>query len=495
MKKRQLAVIGGGLMQLPVLRLARNLGLETLCLDGNPQAPGRAEADYFVVADIQNHQLCLEAAQRHQQQWGLHGVLTVGTDFSTTASWIAQNLGLPGHTYEAALKAKDKELMRQTLRQAGLPSPEFKVFSASNLTDDLPFARPCVVKPVDSMGARGVQLVSSAREWHQAAADALRFSPTGRVIAEDYIDGPEYSLDALIQGDQFYPMGLADREIHFSPFFVELGHSFPSGADEKRLQALWALLRAAGQALGLTEGAVKGDLKWSTNGPVIGEIAARLSGGFMSGWTYPLSSGRSAIEAAIRIALGEQASPQAESSRATVWERAFFTIPGKLRAVKNLEKARALPGVKELFWLVEPGKETFWPRNNVEKLGNVIVSASATETSSVVRAVRLMVTVELECPHPRTDEFFQNLNQNWWFPDARPWFEEEKPLPDFSAGFGSHWQDSYGLTVQEWLEQESLRNPEAGDRSAWPAWAWRYFFQGGLTGLHYGRERFGVIKR
>ncbi len=495
MKKRQLAVIGGGLMQLPVLRIARNMGLGTLCLDGNAQAPGRAEADHFVVADIQNHQVCLEAARRHQQQWGLQGVLTVGTDFSTTAAWIAHNLGLPGHSYEAALRAKDKDLMRQTLRQAGLPSPEFKVFSGSEIPDDLPLAPPCVVKPVDSMGARGVQLVKSAQEWRQAASEAIRFSPTGRVIVEDYIEGPEYSLDALLQGDQFYPMGLADREIHFPPFFVELGHSFPSEAQAERLQALWALLKAAGQALGLTEGAVKGDLKWSTQGPVIGEIAARLSGGFMSGWTYPLSSGRSAIESAIRIALGEPASPQDERSRNTVWERAFFTIPGNLRAVKNLENARALSGVKELFWLVQPGKETFWPRNNVEKLGNVIVSASANETPAVVKAVRLMVNVELECPHPRTDEFFQNVNQNWWFPDAKPWFEGEKSLPDFSGGFGADWRDAYGLSVQEWLEQDRFRNPEAGDRSSWPVWAWRYFFQGGLTGLQYARERFGVNKR
>ncbi len=492
MRKRQLAVIGGGLMQLPVLRIARKMGIETLCLDGNPEAPGKKEADHFVAADIQDQKKCLEAARQHQAVWGLDGVLTVGTDFSTTAAWIAQELKLPGHTYEATLKAKDKELMRQALQKAGLPSPYFQVFSANDLPSTLPFGRPCVVKPVDNMGARGVRLVRTDAEWLQAASEALGFSPTGRIVAEDYIEGPEYSLDALIQRGEFYPMGIADREIHFPPYFVELGHTFPCQADPARIKALWELLEAAARALGLTEGAVKGDLKWSSKGPMIGEIAARLSGGFMSGWTYPLSSGRSAIDAAIRIALGEKAAPAQENVLKPVVERAFFTIPGQLRAVKNLDQARELDGVKELFWLATPGKETRWPRNNVEKLGNVIVSTTQDKIAALVKTVRLLVKVELVSPHPRTESFFQSPQANWWFPEAKPWFDSRTQLPNFSSGFGHQWLDAYGITVKEWLDQYLQHNPQG--LADLPSEAWQYFFQGGLTGLQYWRERSGGIK-
>ena len=58
------------------------------------------------------------------------------------------------------------------------------------------------------------------------------------------------------------------------------------------------------KALGLTEGAAKADIKYTKKGPEIGEIAARLSGGYMSGWTFPYSSDFFLTKEALKIALG-----------------------------------------------------------------------------------------------------------------------------------------------------------------------------------------------
>ena len=114
-------------MQLPAIDHAHVLGVKVLCLDGNPDAPARGRADWFSAVDIKDKDACLAAAAEHRAVHGLAGVVTVGTDFSTTVAWIAGHLGLPGTPYEAALLAKDKGLMRERFLREGVASPRFGV--------------------------------------------------------------------------------------------------------------------------------------------------------------------------------------------------------------------------------------------------------------------------------------------------------------------------------------------------------------------------------
>ncbi len=53
------------------------------------------------------------------------------------------------------------------------------------------------------------------------------------------------------------------------------------------------------RALGITIGCAKGDIKITPKGAMMGELAARLSGGFMSAYTYPYATGVNLIRASI----------------------------------------------------------------------------------------------------------------------------------------------------------------------------------------------------
>ena len=78
------------------------------------------------------------------------------------------------------------------------------------------------------MGARGCRAARDAGELAEAIAAALPYSRSGRAIVEEYIDGPEFSIDALVDGGEIRIRGIADRHIFFAPYFVELGHTMPS---------------------------------------------------------------------------------------------------------------------------------------------------------------------------------------------------------------------------------------------------------------------------
>jgi biotin carboxylase len=369
-------------MQGPAIRCARDMGLETVVVDGDPGAPMASRADRFEPIDLKDINKLEKFARSLAENGGLSGVMTAGTDFSASVAWVAEKLGLPGIPYQAALDASDKERMRRRFKEAGLPSPEYAV-----LTEPpgewyrLPFDFPVVVKPVDNMGGRGCRRVNGHDEFRDAVTDALRFSRSGRVIAEEFMDGPEFSVDAVVFQGEVSICGLADRHIRFPPCFIEMGHTMPTEFPRETREALIGVFVKGIHALGITNGAAKGDIKLSSKGPMIGEIAARLSGGYMSGWTYPYASGVEPVRGAIAAALGRRPDGLDPVRNRTSAERAFISIPGEVLTIVGVEGARSVPRVKDVFLRAAPGGRLSFPENNVSKAGNVISVAADRETA------------------------------------------------------------------------------------------------------------------
>lgn len=411
-------ILGAGLMQEPAMRAARALGYHTVLADGNPEAVLSRSADSFFNVDLKDIEGLIKVASTIE---GLSGVLTAGTDFSYSVARVADALGLPGIPPAVALAASDKYLMRQTLHAAGIPVPVF----ASGCTSDDPIQKmeelaalkapenpekiwPLVVKPVDNMGGRGCRLVEDKSGLVQAWQDAAAHSRTGRVIIEDYIDGPEFSIDSLVYEGQLTVRGIADRHIFFEPYFIEMGHTIPSAYDPTILAELTDVFTKAVRALGITNGAAKGDVKYSKKGPVIGEIAARLSGGYMSGWTYPYSSGVDPAEDAVRIACGLAPSLPVEEKSNICAERAFISIPGTVADIVGLESARQMPGVQDIFSRIEVGTSVVFPRNNVEKCGNVIAVAPDYRLAALrAETASRSILVRLQPQNLATDAFLR----------------------------------------------------------------------------------------
>ena len=101
----------------------------------------------------------------------------------------------------------------------------------------------------------------------------------------------------------------------------------------------------ASTRVGLTHGAAKGDVKLTASGPMIGEIAGRLSGGYMSGWTFPYSSGIDLTGAALDLAVGDRPRTLEPTVSWVSAERAWISIPGVVESVSGYETARAVPFV------------------------------------------------------------------------------------------------------------------------------------------------------
>ncbi|WP_428768544.1 ATP-grasp domain-containing protein [Treponema sp. HNW] len=407
--KKHVLILGASLMQKPAVEAARDLGCRITLVDGNPNALSRSYADSFEQIDLKDTEKIVDFALCLRQHEGLHGVFTAGTDFSYAVARAAEACALPGHNSEAALRASDKVLMRSCFEKAGVPSPRFVEADGRTVSLDkkgllswlkknaLDF--PLVVKPCDNMGARGCRLVHSADEFSSALSDAVRYSKTARAVVEEYMDGPEFSIDAIVCQGELTVTGFADRHIFFPPYFVEMGHTIPSNlASGPRFQ-LFKTFAEGVRALGLSCGAAKADIKLTSRGPMVGEIAARLSGGYMSGWTFPYASDLNLTREALSIALGEP--PEALSARRVKTgiadspfeifevpcvrhcaERAWISIPGKIKETLFFEKAEKRNGVCDFFPRAHVNDTVDFPQNNVEKAGNVLACAPGYEKAS-----------------------------------------------------------------------------------------------------------------
>jgi biotin carboxylase len=515
--KTQIIILGAGVMQGPAIRIAKEMGLYTVVVDADEKALNVPLADRFERIDLKDKE-GIEALGRSLLSRGkLGGIMTAGTDFSASVAWAAEKLGLPGIPYEAALNASDKGRMRSCFEKAGVPSPAYRVLSdPGEVPPDLPL--PAVVKPVDNMGGRGCRRVNSPAEMEEALAEALNFSRSRRAIVENFMEGPEFSVDAIVYDDEITICGLADRHIFFPPYFIEMGHTMPSNFPQKDREAMLDTFRAAVRALGIAgkgrRGAAKGDIKFTPAGPMIGEVAARLSGGYMSGWTYPYSSGVEPIQGAIEAALGRRPENLAPLRSWTCAERAFISIPGRVRSTGGIEEARM--GVRDLFLRVEEGQDVKFPENNVSKCGNIIACAPGREEAVLAaeKAAR-SVLIRLEPRCPETDAFLAAFPRAAGTEPRSPGFPPDAfsltpplldaltrlpdpplpenlsaagilPFPDFSS---SALRDYLGRTVEESLGAVrklcGLSLPLGGGDSLLGRSFWAALIRGGYQGAAY----------
>lgn len=546
--KKRILILGAGLMQGPAIRAAKELGCEVIAVDGNPNAVCAKEADKFFPIDLKDIPALIGLAKSLKEN-GLHGVFTAATDFSVSVAAIAESCSLPGHSLEAARRASDKVLMRECFEKHGVPSPRFTHIFKSEIDEALQILKqkaiqfPLTVKPADNMGARGCRLVYSQDELRPALEDAVNFSRSGKAIAEEFIEGEEFSLEALVINGEIFLNALADRHIFFPPYFVEMGHTIPSIKSKEECDELIRVFFLGIKALGLTNGAAKGDIFLRKADPkkngkrtaCVGEIAARLSGGYMSGWTVPYSSGFDVTKAAVKIALGEPVDElpkdgaarfSAERAARFSAERAWISVPGIIKKIYGLEEARRTKNVKDVLPRLFEKDETVFPKNNVEKCGNVLSSAENYDEAvkASMEAVQ-KIFLRLERANNKTNLFFEKTNSSitvqgnyppnfFKFPEddstkeiKNKTFDEllknsilaeegEILYPSFFKDFLDRAFDVHGLSIREAIKQAFFLEPKLKEKMlilqtigeplnpTLVLW-WKYFIRGSRQGLIY----------
>ena len=278
-----LVVLGGGPAQRHAIDAAQALGVRTVVCDANP-----ARGDVAISSED------VEGVLRTAREAGARGLIAPGTDWPVrVAAEVAEELDLP-HPLDLATAqiATDKLAQRERLAAAGVPQPAWSLAG--------PPSFPAVVKAADRQGQRAMSIVSHGDELAEAAARARRGSRAGVVLYEEFVPGPEVTVNGFAEDGRHHVAAVTARD-HFDGVpGVAQRHVFPSGLDDA---AAARTADAAVAALGIRSGPTYTQIVLSPDGPRVIEVAARLGGGHDSELVR-IATGVDLATAAVRAALG-----------------------------------------------------------------------------------------------------------------------------------------------------------------------------------------------
>jgi biotin carboxylase len=391
---KTLLIISGGIEAADAARRAKEMGLYVVVSDRDPEAPGFAFADSCLIADVYGPSETAAAAERYNRKIRkIDGVICVAADAPVTAATVTERLRLPGISVATAELASDKLAMKRRLAAAGVPVPWFaEVHTVQDLQRiAIERGRNLVIKPVDSRGSRGVQRIAQIEDLTKAFTLARSYSPSERVMVEEYLDGPQVSTESVVIDGRCYTPGFSDRNYEYldtyAPFFIENGGDLPSHLSQEAQDAVKDVVARAAAALGVTTGTVKGDIVVHDGKPYVIELAARLSGGFFCTREIPLNTGVDFIGCAIRIALGEAVSAEELEPRAmtAVVQRYAFPNPGRVVSVAGTEEARGVHGIAEVVVTAKPG-DVIAPAGDKRPSAAMVLATGPTREAALASA-------------------------------------------------------------------------------------------------------------
>ncbi|HLO02373.1 MAG TPA: ATP-grasp domain-containing protein [Symbiobacteriaceae bacterium] len=312
------------------------------------------------------------------------------------AARLAQQLGKRGNHPTAAVRARHKGAMRRTFQAAGLPIPAFAVCQ-SKAEAEAAVARlglPVIVKPSDNGASIGVNLITSADKVAEAFAYSRSHSLCGDVMVEQVVTGSEFSVEGFVQDGTITVLGVTSKRTSGAPHFVEVGHVFPALIPVEQEAALRSLVMRAVQAIGLNQTCFHAECWWTTNGPVLGEVAARPGGDQIPN-LLRLVTGHDLYQTTISLVTGDPL-PVPGRPKAKAAAIAFLVPrPGSVVTIAGMAEARELPGVQALHLAAKVGKVIRTLDSSLAR-GGWVVAVGETQVEAEARAKFAATQIQIE---------------------------------------------------------------------------------------------------
>lgn len=347
---KKIMILGASILQLPAIEKAKEMGLDVIAVDMDPEAVGFGVTGITkeVISTIDTPAI-VKAAKRHQ----IDGIMTLATDMPMrSVAVVAKEMGLVGIDFDTAIKATNKAEMRAALQLAEVPIPKF--FKVSREEEYLEavkqFKVPFIVKPADSSGSRGIFEVTDITDQKlikEAYSYCIPYSREGDVVVEEYMSGPEVSVETLSLDGTCHVIQITDKITTGAPHYVEMGHSQPTQHSKETAEKIAEVAKAANRAIGIKNGPSHTEIIVTEEGPKVVEIGARLGGDNITTHLVPLSTGVNMVESCIRIALGELPDIEKKWNKGAAI-RYFNQIPGVVRSIEGIEIAEKMPGVQQV---------------------------------------------------------------------------------------------------------------------------------------------------
>lgn len=331
---KKILVIGAGDYQTVLIKRIKERGYDVFCVDKNTNAIGYKYATGYKCIDVMDFDGCLAYAK----ELNIDAVMTYGATLTLpTVAYIAEKLRLPAITPKTAEISKSKYKIKKKLFENGcnVKGDFFELHSVEDAKTHT-FEFPCIIKPSDGSGSKGVVVVHNEDELSSALEYSLSCSRYSEVYTESFIDGEEYSVEAFVENSNVHTYAIVKTTfIKDENGNISYGHRTPSGLPEQTEDLIKREVEKAVFALNITLNSVNFDviIDRKTNKPYIIDCGIRIGQNLFASHLVPLSRGVSVIDNTIDLALGNSvdAKPKYQKCVAT---RLLIYSPGIIKEIK-----------------------------------------------------------------------------------------------------------------------------------------------------------------
>ena len=303
----KIAVIGANEPLIPFYRQAKALGYSIVGIAWEEGAVCKQYCDRFYPISFKDKDEVLRVCQEEK----IDGITSFSLESALpTVVYVAQAMGLVSNTEECVRLTETKFAQRCAFEQKGVPIPRyFKVRSEKDL-QMLNLRYPIIVKPVDSGGSRGIMKLDSSEGLIEAFNEAINYSRSKEVIAEEFIDGREFSVEYLSCNGKHYFIQITDKVTSGAPHFIEMAHHQPADISRNLALRIREMVEKALTALKIENSPSHTEIKLTSEGELyIIEIGARLGGDYITSDLVRLSTGYDMVKGSIELALGHFTEP------------------------------------------------------------------------------------------------------------------------------------------------------------------------------------------
>jgi biotin carboxylase len=348
------------------LEAAERLRVEVVIGSERRQAMAETMGDRFVLVPLRRPSEGADAVVRYAQRRPLDAVMAIDDQGSLTAAIAAERLGLRHSPPGAVAATRDKSAMRELLRRAGVPQPEFRVAGGAYPTPSEAGARlgfPVVLKPRTLAASRGViraddaSSAAAAYERIRGILAAAGDLDTATILVEELVPGPEVAVEGLVRAGALEVLAVFDKpDQGDGPYFEETIYVTPSRLPAATVDAVAAVTAAAVAAIGISQGPVHAELRVPEGRePQVLEVAARTIGGRCS-QALTFATGATLEELVIAHALGLPAGGTAPGAPAAGVMMLPIPASGVLAGVDGVDSALAVEGVRGIDITAHPGQ-------------------------------------------------------------------------------------------------------------------------------------------
>lgn len=298
----KIAIIGASYLQLPLIRKAKDRGMQTHVFAWAANDAGEQEADFFYPISITKKDEILKKCR----EIGISGICSIASDLAMAAvNYVAAEMGLVGNSMSCMLASTNKYKMRERFQQMGDPSVRYMLVKDNNEWKDIDLSLPVIVKPVDRSGSRGVTKVSRMDGLEPAVYGAFEQGFKREALIEEYIEGDEYSIETISWKGEHNILAVTKKYTTNSPSFIEVAHMEPAQMDVRLTERVKSIVVHALNSLEIQYGASHTEIKITKDNDVkIVEIGGRMGGDCIGSDLVCLSTGVDFVDAVLDVAIG-----------------------------------------------------------------------------------------------------------------------------------------------------------------------------------------------